>query len=81
VKEDNDYSLANAFLGWYLDNADGQEIPRICGHHKVAMGSPEFFMAMGIAQCWLKTGENLDQLSPENAQKYSGKVRIVLFTD
>jgi hypothetical protein len=69
VQEDNDISLPNALLGWYLDNADGEEIIRICDRHKVAMGSCEFFMAMGIAQCWLETAVNLDQLTPENAQK------------
>jgi hypothetical protein len=69
VQEDNDISLANALMGWYLDNADREEVIRICDRHKVAMGSSEFFMAMGIAQCWLETGENLDQLTVENAQK------------
>jgi hypothetical protein len=65
--------LANALLGWYLDKAKGQEIPQICDRHKVAMGSSEFFVAMGIAQCWLETGENSDQITPENAQKLVDK--------
>jgi hypothetical protein len=69
VQEGNNIILANALLGWYLDKANGQEIPRICDHHEVAMGSSEFFVAMGIAQCWLETGENADQITPENAQK------------
>jgi hypothetical protein len=69
VQEDNYISLANALLGWYLDNTDREEIIRICERHKIVMGCPEFFTAMVIAQCWLETGENLDQLTPENSQK------------
>ncbi len=65
----NIISLANALLSWYLDKAKGQEIPQICDLHKVVMGSPEFFVAMGMAQCWLETGENPDQITPENVQK------------
>jgi hypothetical protein len=69
VQEDNDIILANALLGCYLDDASTDEMDQVCDRHNVTIGDPKFYAAIGKAMNWLDTGQDLNQLTPENAQK------------
>jgi hypothetical protein len=69
MQEDNDIILANALLGCYLDNGSTDEMAQVCDRHNVTINESEFYAAADKAMGWLETGENLDQLTPENAQK------------
>jgi hypothetical protein len=69
MQEDNDIILANALLGCYLDDASTDEMAQVCDHHNVTIDDPKFYVAIGKAMNWLETGQDLDQLTPENAQK------------
>jgi hypothetical protein len=73
MHKDNDISLANALLGCFLDDAGDEEIAQVCDRHNVIAGESEFDAAMDKAMSWLDTGENLDQLTPENNQKLIDK--------
>jgi hypothetical protein len=69
MQEDNDIILANALLGCYLDNGSTDEIAQVCDRHNVIAGESAFYAAMDRAMSWLETGQNLYQLTPENAEK------------
>jgi hypothetical protein len=73
MQKDNDISLANALLGCYLDDANTDEMAQVCYRHNVIAGESEFDAAMDKAMSWLDTGENLDQLTPQNSQKLVDK--------
>jgi hypothetical protein len=73
MPKDNDITLANALLGCYLDNASTEEMAQVCDSHNVIPGESEFFVAMDKAMGWLETGEDLEQLTPENSQKLVDK--------
>jgi hypothetical protein len=69
MQEDNDIILANALLGYYLDNGSNDEIAQVCDRLNVTVGGYAYNVAMGRAVDWLKTGKNAEQLTPENRQK------------
>jgi hypothetical protein len=73
MHKDNDTILANALLGCYLDDLCAEEIAQVCDRHNVIMGESEFYAAMDQAMGWLETGENLEQLTRENRQKFVDK--------
>jgi hypothetical protein len=73
MQENNDVILANALLGCYLDDASSDEMAQVCDRHNVIAGESEFYSAMDKAMGWLETGEDLEQLTPENSQKLVDK--------
>jgi hypothetical protein len=69
MQEDNDVILANALLSCYLDDASTDEMDQVCARYNVTIDDPKFYAAIGKAMNWLDTGQDLNQLTPQNAQK------------
>jgi hypothetical protein len=69
MQEDSDIILTNALFAASLDNSSDDEIALICDRLNIVMGGDAYYAAIRRGIDWLKTGKNLEQLTPENKQR------------